>query len=159
MSNPEFQFAQLIWQIRRLFQRLTSESNDFLNAYDINASQRAVLEFLDHNEPETLANMARSHDVSRQHIQQIVNELLKKQLVQTVENPSHKRSFLVQRTDKGNELFARIKTAESELFKLMLKQFGGEEIENCLQTLTKFSDYLGSDAWEEEVKGKKLRNK
>ena len=115
--------AQLIWQIRRLFQKLTSESNEFLTIYGITASQRAVLEFLDHKDPETLANMARAHDVSRQHIQQIVNDLLEKQLVTTIENPAHKRSFLVQRTDKGNQLFADIKKTENALFAGIVKNF------------------------------------
>jgi DNA-binding MarR family transcriptional regulator len=147
MASKEIKMAQLIWQIRRLFQKLSSESNEFLTIYGITASQRAVLEFLDHKDPETLANMARAHDVSRQHIQQIVNDLLEKQLVITIENPAHKRSFLVQRTDKGNRLFADIKKMEHALFARMVKEFDSKDIQTSLDTLKKFNQLLQSDTW------------
>ena len=147
IRNDEFLFAQLIWQVRRLFQRLTSESNEFLEGYGINASQRAVLEFLDHNQPETLANMARAHDVSRQHMQQIVNDLLEKGLVQAVDNPNHKRSFLVQRTESGDALFRQIKRVETTLFKAMMKEFDSDAIATCVDTLKRFHEYLHADTW------------
>jgi DNA-binding MarR family transcriptional regulator len=147
MASKEIKMAQLIWQIRRLFQKLTSESNEFLSVYGITASQRAVLEFLDHKDPETLANMARAHDVSRQHIQQIVNDLLEKQLVTTIENPAHKRSFLVQRTDKGDRLFADLKKTENVLFTKIVKEFNSKDIQTCLDTLKKFNELLQSDTW------------
>ena len=147
MATKEIQFAQLIWQVRRLFQRLASESNDLIAAYGITASQRAVLEFLDHNEPETLANMARAHDVSRQHIQQTVNDLLEKKLVESIENPAHKRSFLVQRTKAGGELFDSIKQIEKDLFKKMVKQFDAKAIEISLETLNQLNSFLHSDKW------------
>jgi DNA-binding MarR family transcriptional regulator len=147
MQTKETKIAQLIWQTRRLFQRLASESNDLLAAYDMTASQRAVLEFLSHNEPETLANIARAHDVSRQHVQQIVNELLDKQLVRTIENPAHKRSFLVQRTDKGGQLFANIKSMENALFTKIARKFTGKDLQTCIDTLKSFNTLLQSQDW------------
>lgn len=147
MATSEMQIAQLIWQVRRLFQRMASESNDLLTCYGITASQRAVLQFLDHNEPETLVNMARAHDVSRQHIQQIANELLAKGLVETVENPHHKRSFLLQRTKAGNALFNEIKRTETELFARIAEQFDNAAVQTTVSTLLQLNDYLHSENW------------
>jgi len=147
MVKKEIQMAQFIWKIRRSFQRLASESNELLMADDINASHRAVLQFLDHNELETVANMARAHDVRRQHIQQIVNDLLEKKLVKTFENPSHKRSFLVKRTKAGDILFNKIKNTESTLFKEMVKEFNSEALQTAIETLTQLNDYLHSENW------------
>lgn len=147
MVSKEIEFAQLLWQVRRLFQRMATESNDLLAGFGITAGQRAVLEFLDHQEPETLANMARAHDVSRQNIQQMVNELLEKKLVETVDNPRHKRSFLVRQSGAGRALFGEIKRIETELFRKVVKQFSSAQIKTSLETLSSFNKFLQSQQW------------
>jgi len=147
MPTEDIQIAQLIWQTRRLFQRLASESNDLLTVYNITASQRAVLEFLDRDEPETLANIARAHDVSRQHIQQTFNDLQDKKLVETQENPEHKRSFLVKRTVKGKELFLKIKKSESKLIAEIAKSFNSKAVQTTVETLTEMNSLLHSEEW------------
>jgi len=152
VATKEIQIAQLVWQTRRLFQRMASESNDLLSKFGINASHRAVLQFLDHKEPETLANMARAQDVSRQHIQQIVNELLAQGLVESIENPDHKRSFLVRRTNSGETLFANIAEMESVLFKTIGKEFSRTDLHTAVETLKTFNSYLHSTAWSDVKK-------
>lgn len=147
MANKEIKIEQLIWFVRRLFQRLASESNDLLSIYDMTAAQRAVLEFLQYKEPETLVNIAREHDVSRQHIQQIVNDLLGRQLVESIENPAHKRSFLVQRTEAGRQMFMQIKHTETTLISNIMQEFDSKDVQTSINTLKKFNELLQSDKW------------
>ena len=100
---------QLIWQTRRLFQRLRATSDELLDATGINSSQRAVLEFLHGQPPQTVPAIARERTVSRQHIQTVVNDLLELGLVEAIDNPSHKRSPLIRTTAAGEALFASIR--------------------------------------------------
>ena len=147
MATKEIHLAQLIWQTRRLFQRVSNESNDLLNTFGITASQRAVLQLLDHDDAETLSNMARAQEVSRQHIQQTVNELLEKDLVETIANPKHKRSFLVRHSKVGDKLFLQIKKAESALFKEMASEFKLDALKTSINTLTQMNTHLQSENW------------
>jgi DNA-binding MarR family transcriptional regulator len=60
--------------------------------------------------------MARARTVSRQHIQTLVNELLRDRLVELAPNPAHQRSPLVRLTPKGKALFEVMLRRESALF-------------------------------------------
>ena len=73
---------QLTWQIRRLFQRLRTTSDELLDGTGINASQRAVLEFLHQQQPQTVPQIAQGKSVSRQHIQTVANDLLIHELIE-----------------------------------------------------------------------------
>ena len=141
---------RLIWQTKRLFQCLNSESNSLLQPYALTASQRAVLEFLDHKEPETLANIARNHAVSRQHIQQICNDLVARNLVETVTNPAHKRSFLVRRTGEGKTLFKHIQQRETIVFAQLGQIVDGDALQITTETLKRISDYFQSANWQDK---------
>ena len=145
---PQNNLYEVIWETRRLFQCLASKSNELLQPTGINASMRAVLEFLDKEEPQTVPQMAHARNVSRQHIQNIVNELLDKDLVEVIENPAHKRSSLIQRTKTGVLCFADVKAREAKLFAEMSKSFSQQDLVITAQTLKTMRDYLNSDKCE-----------
>ena len=138
---------QLIWQTRRLFQRLRTTSDELLDGTGINASQRAVLEFLHQQQPQTVPQIALGKLVSRQHIQTVVNDLLIHELIETVENPTHKRSPLIQLTSTGTKLFNTIQKKESRFLKEMEKKYSQQELIDALNTLKSIDDYLTSGAW------------
>jgi DNA-binding MarR family transcriptional regulator len=136
---------EVIWETRRLFQSLALKSNELLQPQGINASMRAVLEFLDREEPQTVPQMAKARDVSRQHIQKIVNELLKEKLVEIIQNPAHKRSSLIQRTKQGKKCFNELKQREEQLFKEMARSFSDKDLHSTALTLRSLRDFLNSD--------------
>jgi DNA-binding MarR family transcriptional regulator len=138
---------RLIWQIRRLFQSLRSVSEVLLQGSGINPSQRAVLEFLHLQQPQTVARMAREKSVSRQHVQTVVNELLALGLVETLNNPAHKRSPLVQTTRAGNKLFKAIVKRESAFLARLDGRFSHQDITTTLRTLEALDHYLRSGDW------------
>ena len=70
----------------------------------LNPSMRIVLELLLLEGPTTVPAMARVRRASRQHIQQQVDALVQRGLVERRENPAHKRSSLIALTDKGRAL-------------------------------------------------------
>jgi len=138
---------QLIWQTRRLFQRLRAVSDELLDATGINSSQRAVLEFLSGQQPQTVPAIAREKTVSRQHIQTVVNDLLDLGLAETIDNPSHKRSPLIRTTAAGEALFDSIRSNEQALLAAMAKRFSSQDLQVALATLESLDGLLASDDW------------
>jgi len=137
----------LIWETRRLFQRLRATSDALLEHSGINASQRAVLEFLYKKPSQTVPQIAQENSVSRQHIQTIVNSLLEQDLAKTFDNPAHKRSQLIGLTKQGNKLFEAIQKRELSLFEVMESQFSQRELKSALKTLQSIDNYLASGVW------------
>jgi len=150
-SSPSTLY-QLIWQTRRLFQRLRSTSDELLDGAGVNTSQRAVLEFLYRQQPQTVPQIAREKSVSRQHIQTVVNDLFELELIEAVENPAHKRSPLIQITSAGETLFKSIRKKEAILLKTMEKKFSQRDLTTTLSTLKSIDDYLTSGDWRRATK-------
>ena len=146
-SSPPSTLYQLIWQTRRLFQRLRSTSDELLDGTGVNASHRAVLEFLHQQQPQTVPQIAREKSVSRQHIQTVVNDLLELGLIEAVENPAHKRSQHIQLTGTGKALFKSIRKKEAGLLKTMEKKFSQQDLIIAFSTLKSIDDYLASGDW------------
>jgi DNA-binding MarR family transcriptional regulator len=142
MTNKTETLQTLLWQIRRLLQQLSIESTELLKNLDINPSQRAVLEFLSETEKQTVPDIARQHNVSRQHIQHVVNELLQKELVTTAYNPAHKRSVFIQRTPKGCTVFETIRQRESRILKQLAQQLSLSDLQVTLTSINKISQWL-----------------
>jgi DNA-binding MarR family transcriptional regulator len=67
-----------------------------------------ILGILERPGPQTVPAMARSRALSRQNIQVSVNRLRARGLVSLSANPAHKRSALVELTDRGRSTLAAI---------------------------------------------------
>jgi len=145
-TKPEHIY-ELVWCTRRLFQQLRATSEELLEGTGINASQRAVLEFLDQHQPQTVSNMAREKNVSRQHIQTLVNDLLTLNLVKSHENPAHKRSPLMSMTEQGKKLFMKIIRDEAKVLASMASEFSGKNVSTSIRTLKSMHQYLQSEHW------------
>ena len=139
-----------IWKIRRVFQQLRNISDEMLAEQGINPSQRAVLEVLSGEERFSVPQIAKQLTVTRQHIQVLVNELLAKELVNSAENPFHKRSPLISITAKGKKLFAAISESERGLLNAMQPSFSNADIAISLSTLETLEKLLESREWEKK---------
>jgi DNA-binding MarR family transcriptional regulator len=138
---------QVIWQTRRLFQRLAATGDALHADVGLNASQRALLEFLEGREPQTVPEIARERGVSRQHVQILVNQLLGLGLVRTQENPAHRRSVLVERTEEGREVFKSVRRREAVGLTEMAAHFDRSDLETTARTLAALARYLQSAEW------------
>ena len=132
----------LIWKIRRVFQKLRTFSDAMLEDLGINASERGVLEALSSEETFSVPQSAKQFTVSRQHVQVLVNELRRKELVTSAENPSHKRSPLISITPKGEKLFASIIESERNLLTVLESSFSNTDLAISLKTLATLEDLL-----------------
>ncbi|MEM7436410.1 MAG: MarR family transcriptional regulator [Myxococcota bacterium] len=71
---------------------------------DLSGGDRWVLERLVGHGKATVPSIARERRVSRQHVQQIVDSLAARGLVERLPNPAHRRSPLVAASSRGRAL-------------------------------------------------------
>jgi len=103
------------WLIRRLFRAMSQEADRYLGQWELTAADRAVMEFLFPDEKLTVPAIADRYDVSRQHVQIVVNGLKEKGLLLIEPNPKHKRSLLLCLSPEGSEVFTAIRKRESTI--------------------------------------------
>lgn len=106
----------VVRETRALFQALKALANAAHAGLGVNASMRAIIEFLAQNGPQTVPSMAQAKTVSRQHVQTIVDELAGRGLAETRHNPQHKRSSLIALASRGEAVFEAISQHEAGLF-------------------------------------------
>lgn len=97
---------------------------------------RAVLERLEMaGEPETVPQIARTLELSRQFVQRMVNESLEGGFVELDANPAHRRSSLVRLTEVGRTAIRAVQAGEQRT----LGEVGGEitdaEVDTALRVL------------------------
>jgi DNA-binding MarR family transcriptional regulator len=152
VTAPQSNLYQVIWQTRRLFQRLAATADALHADLDLSAGQRALLEFLEGREPQTVPAIARERSVSRQHIQALVNQLLERGLVKARGNPRHRRSVLIERTRAGRAVFKTVREREARGLAAMAAVCDGQALETTAGTLAALDRYLQSDEWASAMK-------
>jgi len=149
MSNNPHQDSELyrvIIETRKLFHTLAEASTELNKESGITASMRAVMETLFTNHTMTVPDIARHKNVTRQHIQQIINELLVRELVHALENPAHKRSPLIRLSQNGTEQFKSILHREKQLLASLAKQFDEQELQDAANILESIRSVFDSSA-------------
>ncbi len=144
---------RLFDEIPALFHKLRSVAGDVHGRDVTTAGRRGLLRSLDRIGPQTVPQMARARTVSRQHIQIIVNRLLKDGLVASEENPAHRKSPLVRLTPKGKRQLLAAEERESQLLARASFDLAAEEINRAADTLRALRDLLESKEWGEYVAG------
>jgi DNA-binding MarR family transcriptional regulator len=109
------ELESVIDEVRLLWNALVQYGDRLHQAEPITMGMRAVLEFLSKNGSMTVPNIARARRVSRQLIQGFVNELIAHGFVQTVSNPLHKRSSLIELTPIGSQKIRSMRRKEAQV--------------------------------------------
>lgn len=138
-------------ETRKLFHALAQASSELNQESGITASMRAVMETLSPSAEMTVPDIAREKKVTRQHIQQIVNELLARSLVESLENPAHKRSPLIRLTQAGVDQFGFIIAREQKLLGTLGSEFDHQQLTVTADTLQSLREYFSSDAWKNRL--------
>jgi DNA-binding MarR family transcriptional regulator len=76
---------------------------------------RGVLHDLAELGPRTVPQLARRRHCSRQHLQALINRLVADGMAELLTNPDHRRSRLVQLTDRGRQTIDAMWRREEEL--------------------------------------------
>lgn len=106
--RPQYLFTET----RLLFHALKQWTETLHEGLELTVAMRGVLELLLRSGMATVPQLARARGTSRQHIQQQVDALLERGLVERLDNPAHKRSSIIELTDKGRALIQTIRAEE-----------------------------------------------
>ena len=136
-------FEGLLNSIQLASAKLASSYASLYRGLGISRSERLLLLQLEFFE-QTVPQLAAQRDMSRQHIQGLVNRLLEKQLLQSRENPEHKRSVLIALSDAGKQVLNNAQTAEQKLLAELAQRFLEEDIELTSRTLRALAALLES---------------
>ena len=143
-ASPHELYA-VIREVRASFQALRALSDRMLSDLDLNASMRAVLEAATDGTPRTVPDIARQKRVTRQHIQVNVNALVERDLVRLDENPAHRRSPLVVRTELGRQTLAAIREREQPRLEAFAARFPAEALDTTRETLRQLRTLCEAD--------------
>jgi len=91
-----------------LFHRVRWVAEEIYGASGRSTARRGILRGLVRYGPRTVPQLARSRSVTRQHTQQVVDQLAADGLVELVANPAHARSRLVRATRRGAALVLQL---------------------------------------------------
>ena len=134
---------RLIVEIRGAFHDLAEFSSTANADLAITAAMRAVMEYLDGNGPETVPNIARAKNVSRQHIQQLADALVEAGFAKWKDNPRHKRSALLMLTAEGKKRFAEIRKREAKALAEIARKLDQAEIQSASDTVATLRSAIG----------------
>jgi DNA-binding MarR family transcriptional regulator len=154
-SNGHSRQAAMVMDVMEeavaLFFRLRAVLDDIHGHSEISGSMRGVLRDLKANGPLTVPQMARRRPVSRQHIQAIVNELLRAGLVELAENPRHKRSRIVQLTRAGDEAMQEIVAREQAVLNEIDLPVDDAQLLHAQDVMRQLRTMMEDHEWRETV--------
>jgi DNA-binding MarR family transcriptional regulator len=106
---------------------------------------RAVLDLLRAHGPMTVPQMGRAQAISRQFVQRMVNDAADLGLVESVPNPAHRRSVLIQLTGQGSAMIGAVVEREHAL----LRQTGGgltdQDVTGCVRVLSRLLELFADE--------------
>jgi len=127
----------LIREIRGAFHDLKAVSDRMNTDVDITAPLRAILEHITDHGPMTVPQISAAKNVTRQHIQTGVDDLVERGFVMLLENPNHKRSRRVALTEPGKAAFSTIRDREALLLTQLAERFDPIQLKNATDTVAK----------------------
>ncbi len=135
MGANTIELYKMILAIRANFQNLKALGDELHREAGITTSMRAVLEYLHGGEPDTVPHIARAKEVSRQHIQKLVDGLAARGLVEFIPNPAHRRSQYVGLTLAGKQAFQAILDREKAVLRSLSGGMGEEGVAVALNSM------------------------
>lgn len=134
----------LMWQIRRAFQDMARLGDRLHADLGLTAAKRTVLEALHHGGAQTVPSIARSRNVSRQHIQQLADALVADGFATFTENPAHRRSQLLSMTPKGSAAFAALRAREAAPVAQVAAALPSAQLKACCEVLVQFRNTIAN---------------
>jgi len=155
VGNPKVQSCQaLLAETTLLFHELRGLSQRVHQDDEATAARSGLMRSLILAGPQTVPEIARSRSVTRQSVQQIVNQLKVKGYVEARENIEHRRSHLIAATDEGQQWFEGLIRREAEYLVDQDLPLSVQEIWGLVVGLRKMRDFFSLAALDPKEKGR-----
>jgi DNA-binding MarR family transcriptional regulator len=102
---------------------------------ELSRACRGILRDLYRLGPRTVPQLTRGRPVSRQNVLVLVNRLITDGLAESIRNPEHKRSYLVQLTPRGKALLGEMWSRETALLNSLDLNLSVEELQAATNVL------------------------
>jgi len=158
MIETAREMQMLFTEVVALFHRLKAVAAELHGEAGVTAAMRGVLNQLDGEGETTVPRMARRRPVSRQHIQNVVNRLLERDLVRYEENPDHRRSKLVKLTPDGLRLVRQMRDREASLLGHFKSAQGPDALRSTAQVLAEVRRWFETSNWQNEANKHQNKN-
>ncbi len=109
-DDPPATLTEAFWSVAR---RLRTSSAESLARWDITPSQARALMVLGRHQPRRPGDLADHLHIAARSATEVVDALEARGLVRRGPDPSDRRATLVELTDAGNDLVARLKAART----------------------------------------------
>ncbi|MFN0085692.1 MAG: MarR family winged helix-turn-helix transcriptional regulator [Blastocatellia bacterium] len=140
-------FNELVDETVRLYRRLNILAEQVHNQGEMSGGLRGILRGLNREGPRTVPQLARSRNVSRQHIQMLINRLEEAGYVELVDNPAHKRSPLARLTARGKTAVESMNRHEERLLSRANTGASEKRMAEAAETLRTIRQFFESEAW------------
>lgn len=145
-------FNQLINENALLFFRMKVVAQEVHQQGEMSGGKRSLLRLLNESEAQTVPQISRARNVTRQHTQTLINELAAEGLVEFFDNPGHKRSPFVQLTAQGQRAIAAMERREAKLHTQMTMHVPENELRAAARTLRKVRAEFENEQWRRLLK-------
>jgi DNA-binding MarR family transcriptional regulator len=131
--------TQLIAEIRRLQQQIPHVMGQYSPGVwmelDLTIAQLKSLFFIEFGGSSNLSQLATALGVTPPNVTGIIDRLVKQGLVNRKENPENRRMLVLQVTDKGKALLARLRESGLGRMSGILNQLSKKELTGLMQGL------------------------
>lgn len=138
------QLGIVVGFIRKNFWLLKKVSDSAIADLGLTASMRAILEYIHLNGAHSVPQIAAAKHVARQSIQELVDALMESELVEAIPNPLHKRSPLIGMTNKGEQMFAIVRSRDDALLTAAASTISMPDLDATNRALQALFDHLES---------------
>lgn len=118
-----------------LYHRLRWVSEQVYGEQGRSTARRGIIRGLVRYGPQTVPGLARARSVSRQHVQDVVDQLLEMGLVALEPNPTHKRSWLVRATTRGEAMVKEMDEIDAGVLGAVSNAVSARDMELTAKTL------------------------
>ncbi len=147
----------LLDESRALVIRLQMAADDLHQDLGLTPGMRALLRHLAEQGPATVPQIARAREVSRQHVQMVVNRFNQLGLIKFVENPEHRRSRLVRLSKRGRKLVAEMDRRERKVWDSMDLKLKRADLDEAAGVLSRIRMLFLSKAWKRTAEKARAR--
>ncbi|PHM28721.1 MarR family winged helix-turn-helix transcriptional regulator [Xenorhabdus budapestensis] len=134
----------------RVASSLLTEGNRLVANIGLTSARWQVLgTIVSAENPQPVAWLARDMGMNRQNVQRLINELEKEGLVEFVQNPHHKRAYLVVLTENGRKAFSHAMALEAPWMNRLAEGISLEDIHTMNHVLKILRSRLNEEVTEE----------
>src|SRR5215471_53879 len=135
----------LIREILFSFFRLNTTGERLFAGIGQTPGKVSLMRSLMEQAPQSVAQIARARPVARQGVQRMADELAEQELIEFVENPTHRRAKLTRLTGKGKKMMDETMAAELKWAGRLARNFSEREVEIARQVIRQLTAILADE--------------